>query len=431
MGGVVDTGWAADRVERRKVADLRPYEANSRVHSEEQIARLAASIEEWGWTIPVLVDPEGGIIAGHGRVEAAKRLGLAEVPVMVAEGWSEERKRAYVITDNKLAEDSSWDRSILADELKALGAGGYDLGLIGFAADELDDLLLPRTPGRVDPDETPEPRPDPVAAPGDLWILGEHRLICGDSTSAEDVARLFGEARPRLMVTDPPYGVDYDPDWRNRTEDVGGFGDPEKAKAGARSTRATGKVTNDHRADWREAWALFPGDVAYVWHASPKTAIVAESLAAVGLEARALIVWGKSRIVIGRGDYHHQHETCWYVVRKGKPGGWRGGRKQSTLWSIDHRRSETGQGTQKPVEAMRRPMANNSKPGEAVYDPFCGSGTSIIAGEMEARRVLALEIDPVYCDVILRRWAEFTGREPVLESGETFAVVEAMRKAAA
>jgi DNA modification methylase len=224
------------------------------------------------------------------------------------------------------------------------------------------------------------------------------------------------------MVTDPPYGVNYDPAWRNQ--------------AGLGKTARTGKVENDHRADWREAWALFPGDVAYVWHGALHATTVAESLTATGFEIRAQVVWAKERLVLGRGHYHWQHEPCWYAVRSGAQGHWSGGRKQTTLWSIPSRDqdADTVHGTQKPVACMRRPIENNSSPGQAVYEPFSGSGTTIIAAEMSARSCHAIELSPAYVDVAVRRWAAFTGKEAVLAvaadhalTGEPFAAVAAAR----
>ena len=241
--------WPADRVERRPVAALIPYARNARTHSDAQVAQIAASIREWGWTVPVLVDEAGGIIAGHGRVLAARKLGLAEVPVMVAAGWSEAQRRAYVLADNKLTLNAGWDAALLASELQGLAELGFDLGLTGFTADELAALSADPNPGLTDPDAAPEAPAAPVSVLGDVWILGRHRLICGSSTDATTVAQVLNGVRPHLMVTDPPYGVEYDPAWRNAALD-------------SRTTR-TGKVLNDHRADWREAWALFPGDVAY------------------------------------------------------------------------------------------------------------------------------------------------------------------------
>lgn len=395
--------WPAHRVEVRKRAELRGYERNSRTHSEEQVAQIAASIREWGWTVPVLVDPSGEV------------LGIDDIPCMVADGWTEAQKRAYVIADNKLAENGGWDESILAGELAWLAEADFGVDLIGFSDEELGGLLSPPVVGNSDPDDVP-PAPDVAATQrGDVWLLGSHRLRCGDATDEADVAALLGAVRPHLMVTDPPYGVNYDPSWRAKFAGKG---------------LARGKVQNDDSADWSEAWALFPGDVAYVWHAGLYAGVVGESLRATGFTLRSQIVWKKSNFAIGRGDYHWHHEPCWYAV-KGK-GHWSGDRKQSTIWEIAKpAKSETGHSTQKPVECMRRPIVNNSSPGHAVYEPFCGSGTTIIAGEMEGRHVYAMELSEVYCDVIVRRWQEFTGREATLEAtGQTYAAVAAERLAA-
>ena len=249
---------------------------------------------------------------------------------------------------------------------------------------------------------------------------GGHRLSCGDSTERETVERALGGVRPHLMVTDPPYGVSYAADWRNQVLR------PNGTPIGG---RAVGKVTNDDRADWGTAWALFPGDVVYVWHADRYSPEVAASLAKHGFEMRALIVWGKNQMVISRGHYHSQHEPCWYAVRKNATGHWSGDRKQTTLWQIDKpRKSETGHSTQKPVECMRRPIENNSSPGQAVYEPFCGSGTTIIAAEMTGRSCLAIELSPAYVDVGVLRWQAFTGEQATHEeTGRTFAELAADR----
>ena len=210
------------------------------------------------------------------------------------------------------------------------------------------------------------------------------------------------------MVTDPPYGVEYDADWRNKAT---------RADGSPIGASALGEVLNDDRADWREAWALFPGDVAYVWHAGSRSHVVADSLVACGFNLYSLIVWGKNTLVIGRGHYHPKHEPCWYAVRKGKTGHWQGDRKQTTLWEIDKpQKSETGHSTQKPIECMKRPIENNSKPGDGVYEPFSGSGTTIIAAEQTGRRCYAMELSPNYVDVAVRRWQNFTGKRAVLES---------------
>jgi DNA modification methylase len=237
---------------------------------------------------------------------------------------------------------------------------------------------------------------------GDLWLVGNHRLLCGDSTKAEDVARVMGGARPVLMVTDPPYGVEYDANWRNEAD---------RANGKPYGASAVGKVTNDDRADWSPAWALFPGDVAYVWHAMKTQHAVATSLIESGMDIRAEIVWAKSALVISQGHYHPQHESCFYAVRKGATGRWAGDRKQTTLWQIDKpHKSETGHSTQKPLECMARPMRNHDAP--EVYDPFLGSGTTMVAAQNLSRKCYGLEISPAYCAVILQRMADaFPGIE--------------------
>ncbi len=386
------------------VADLVPYARNARTHSEAQVARIAGSIREFGFNNPVLVDAESGIIAGHGRVLAARKLGLERVPVIELTHLSEAQKRAYVLADNRLAEQAGWDREMLGLELADLSELGIDLGDIGFEGAELDALL---DHGAGDPkeEETPEAPDVPVSRPGDLWQLGAHRLMCGDATDATAVALLLNGVTPHLMVTDPPYGVMYDPDWRNR--------------AGASETKRTGKVLNDDRADWRDAWALFPGDVAYVWHGALHATTVAESLQASGFDIRSQIIWAKERLVLSRGHYHWQHEPCWYGVR-GK-GHWSGDRTQTTLWTIPNRDqdAETVHGTQKPVECMRRPMLNNSSQGQAVYEPFSGSGTTIIAAESCGRVCHAMELDPAYVDVAVMRWQNLTGQAARLAGSDS------------
>lgn len=406
--------------------DLRPYERNARTHSVEQVAQIAASIREFGFTNPLLIDEQKGLIAGHGRLAAAELLGMDEVPTITLAGLSEAQRRALVIADNKLAENAGWDDDLLRLELAEIASSDVDIDVLGFSEDEINALLNGGAGGgRTDPDDVPPTPEQPVSRLGDVWLLGRHRIVCGDCTDAEVVAQACNGVEPHLMVTDPPYGVEYDPKWRQQAG-VGSAG------------QATGVVLNDHRADWREAWALFPGDVAYVWHAGTQCGAVAESLLAERFKLRAQIVWVKTRHVLSRGDYHHQHEPAFYAVRdgatddqwrfvpeheiatyavkSGKVGHWEGGRKQSTVWFIEHLKSGTGHGTQKPVECMKRPIENNSSPGQAVYEPFSGSGTTIIACEMTGRACHAIELNPAYVDVAVKRWQDFTGAQAVRES---------------
>ena len=400
------------------VADLIPYARNARTHSDEQVAQIAASIREFGFINPVITDGLNGIVAGHGRVLAARKLKLKEVPTIDVAGLTDAQKRAYILADNKLALNAGWDTDLLKVELADLKMDGFDIDLIGFNADELAKLLADPTEGLTDPDEVPEPPVNPVTVLGDTWVLGKHRLRCGDSTVATDVEALLAGVNPHLMVTDPPYGVKYDPKWR--------------ADAGVNhNTQKMGKVLNDDKADWREAWALFPGDVAYVWHAGLFAGVVADSLEACGFKLRSQIVWSKDRFALSRGDYHWQHEPCWYAVREKATGHWAGDRKQATVWSIKAREDGgIGHGTQKPVECMKRPIENNSSPGQAIYEPFSGSGTTIIAGEMTGRCIYAMELSPEYVDVAIKRWQDFTGQDAKLEStGRTFAEMTTEREA--
>jgi DNA modification methylase len=409
--------WPADRIERWPIERLIPYARNARTHSEAQVDQIAASIREWGWTNPVLVGEDGTIIAGHGRVLGARKLRLSDVPVMVAAGWSEAQKKAYAIADNKLSLNAGWDEELLGLELGELEVLGFDLDLIGFSEAERIALLAQGTEGLTDPDEVPELPKEPVTRSGDVWLLGRHRLLCGDSTVATEVEKVLAGVKPHLMVTDPPYGVNYDPAWRIR--------------AGVNlNERKLGKVANDDRADWREAWALFPGTVAYVWHAGRYTSEVQQSLEAAGFEVRAQIIWAKDRFALSRGHYHWQHEPCWYAVRGTSSSHWSGDRKQSTLWTINAREDGGhGHGTQKPVECMRRPIENNSSPGQAIYEPFSGSGTTIIAAEMSGRSCFGIELDPAYVDVAVLRWQAFTGQTATLEGdGRPFTDVAGERR---
>lgn len=405
--------WPAQAVEMVKVGELVPNARNARTHSPKQVAQIAASIREWGWTVPILVDEERGVLAGHGRLMAAEQLGLGEVPCMVARGWTAAQKRAYVIADNQLTANAGWDMDLLKIEVGGLQVvDDFDLDLLGFDVAALSNLLLP---GGVDPDDADASalaQENAVSREGDIWLLGEHRLACGDATSRECVSALLDGAEPFLMVTDPPYGVKYDPAWRQRAAEKGELG---------YAARRVGKVMNDDRSDWTEAYDLFPGGVAYTWSPSSNLLLVfGEALQAAGFGLRSLIVWSKPHFPIGRGDYHMRHEPCWYGVRKGRKANWIGGRKQTTIWEVTlDKNVEGGHSTQKPVECMARPMRNHDAP--EVYDPFLGSGTTLIAAEQLGRRCYAVDIDPCYVDVSVRRWQLKTGRTATLDGkGDTF-----------
>ena len=394
------------QVDLMPVERLVPYARNPR-RNDGAVDAVAASIREFGFRVPVVVDEQLTVLAGHTRLKAARKLGLAQVPVHIAAGLSEAQKKAFRIADNRVGEIAEWDNDMLALELEDLRMADFDLGTLAFDEGEVERIMAEAsatTEGLTDPDDAPEPQAEAITKPGDVWVMGRHRIVCGDSTVQTDVDRALNGVRPHLMVTDPPYGVEYDP---TRTS-----GNAKKA----------GKVLNDDRADWREAWALFPGDVAYVWHADLRAREVVESLEACEFTMRAQIIWAKDRMTLGRGHYHFQHEPCWYAVRKAGTGHWGGGRDKTTVWNIKAREDGGhGHGTQKPVECMKRPIENNSQAGDAVYEPFSGSGTTIIAAEMTGRACHAIELSPQYVDVAVRRWQQFTGQKAMLEAtGEAF-----------
>ena len=381
-------------------------------------ALVESSLAECGAGRSIVADADGTIIAGNKTYEAAQNLGM---PIRIIETTgtelvvvkrndmrlgSDDRARRLAYLDNRGSElGLEWDLSQIQRDIES----GIDFGDCGFGDDELAALFrrLEVQDGLADPDEIPELPEEAVTKPGDLWVLGQHRLKCGDATSCADVKDLLRDVRPFLMVTDPPYGVKYDPSWRN--------------EAGLAQTKRIGKVANDDRANWTEAYKLFEGDVAYVWHAGRLAAEVAANLAEAGFEIRAQIIWRKPRFAISRGDYHWQHEPCWYAVRSGHKSKWNGDRTQSTIWDIDRKEDseQTVHATQKPVEAMLRPIRNHGGPGDAVYDPFLGSGTTLIACEMLGRACVGLELDPLYCDVVIRRWENFTGQRATLVPPES------------
>lgn len=448
--------WASEVIERVPLEALEPYARNSRMHSPAQIDAIAASINTFGFTNPVLIDPAGVIVAGHGRVIAARALGLEAVPCIRLAHLTDAERRAYVIADNQLTlGGSSWDLAVLAQEVRELleaeavpakALGFDDSELAALVAGELEALAAepPRLGALVaavsedegsggyawsDGEGDGAPRPEPITKRGDLWLLGAHRLICGDSTEEHTVARILEGEEPRLMVTDPPYGVSYDAHWR------------EDAGISALGPQRGELLAGDDKADWREAWSLFPGDIAYVWHAALSTAEVADSLKACGFELRSMVVWAKNMFTVGRGHYHWQHEPCWYAVKRGKGANWQGARDQSTLWDIPNamhafmrsKRSAEDErvehSTQKPVMAMARPILNHTREGEAVYEPFSGSGSTVIACEQTGRRALAVELEPRYVDIAIERWQRYAGKEAVLAStGETYNALKARER---
>ena len=429
------------KIEYLPPSDLIPYENNPRLHSDAQIEKLMSSVREYGVVLPVLIDENNVIISHHAVVAACVKLELQEIPCVRASHLNEAQKRAYIVADNRLAEDSTWDKTLLKTEmLKLRDDFGVDLEQTGFEKREILRLRLDTADEPKDEDAVPEEVSNPVSKIGDVWILGDHRLICGSCTDKEIVEKLLAGERPHLMVTDPPYGVNYDPNWRNE------FSDTQSAR--------TGRVLNDDKDDWRDAWKLFPGDVAYIWHASLHCRAVGDSLEVNDFVLRNQIIWVKPHFALSRGDYHWQHECCWYAVREGnaecpdiahycdgyeaclyavrknQKSHWQGSRSESTVWNIDFKDqdTQTTHGTQKPVECMRRPMLNNSEPNDIIYEPFSGSGTTIIAAESCRRRCFAVELNPEYVDMGVKRWQDYTGRKAVLEGdGHTFDEIAELR----
>jgi len=395
------------------VEDLCPDLRNPNRHTQRGQALTQKSIQSYGFGDSITTDKNGKVISGNSRTEILADVQMLDPIVVQSDGTrpiihqrtdldldTDDRARLLSIALNRTAEVSlDWDPAILQE----LIGEGLDLSDL-FFENELSDLLATLTEAEdgLLPDADPDAIPENVETrvkPGDVWLCGRHKIMCGDSTSATDVETLLDGAVPNLMITDPPYGVEYDANWRN--EAMRADGTPFGAQA-------IGKVTNDDQCDWREAWILFPGEVIYCWHAGLRASEVCQSLTAVLFEIRSQIIWAKQHFCISRGHYHFKHEPCFYAVKKGATAHWIGDHKQTTLWEIDKPiKSETGHSTQKPVECMARPMRNHS--GD-VYDPFLGSGTTLIAAEQEGRICYGMEISPTYCDVILTRWEIATGK---------------------
>lgn len=376
---------------------------------------MVASIREFGFTVPVLARSSGEVVDGHLRLKAAAQLGISQIPIIRCDSWSEAQVKAFRLMVNRSVTWADWDMEALAAEFAELKALDFNLEMTGFDIGEIDKLTLQADPREDDVPPVPE---TPVSKRGDLWLMGSHRLLCGDATSAEDVGRLLGENKPFLMVTDPPYGVEYDPKWRNERLGL------------AFRAEATAYMKQDLEAAWLKAHELFTGDVAYVWHADRPAVDVALALMQCGFEIRNQIVWCKENYAISRGHYNSQHECCWYAVRKGRTAHWCGNNTESTFWKVNRMDDQprTGHAAQKPVEIMRRPIRNHTKSGNGIYDPFLGSGTTLIAAESIDRACNGLELDPAFCDVIVTRWQNLTGRQATLDGdGRSFAEIKAER----
>ena len=413
------------------------YARNPR-KNDAAVDRMCASIREFGFKIPVLARSNGELVDGHLRLKAAKKLGITEVPVILCDEWTPAQVKAFRLMVNRSVTWAAWDEELLTLELQELNEADFDLSLTGFDPHELDALLV--APEEAERENATPPLPEnPVSRLGDLWACGPHRVLCGDCTKPEDVARLLGDRKPTLMVTDPPYGISLDSEWRDRA----GLNSCGPAEASYMKKRTAGhtetSISGDTRADWSEAFELVPSvQVAYVWHASVFTREVLEGLLRIGFLYPQQIIWNKGRAVLTRTWYWYAHEPCWFVRKKNAA--WYGeAGKNTTIWdspspkfimgaSKDPDDVKQDHPTQKPVELMRRPILNHLKRGQLVYDPFLGSGTTLAAAETVGRICYGCEIEPRFMDVIVTRWQNLTGKQATLEgSGLTFEKIKETR----
>jgi DNA modification methylase len=398
------------QIESIPLEALIPYANNSRTHSDVQVAQIAASIREFGFTNPVLIDRDGTIVAGHGRVLAARKLGFDAVPCIRLGHLTPAQVKAYVIADNKLALNAGWDEELLKIELKGLEDEGFDLSLTGFSPEELAEMLVEFTAeGKTDPDDVPEPKGEPVTRLGDLWLMGNHRLHCGDSCSVEAVAKLMNGDKADLWITDPPYNVGYTGGTEDKLEIMNDEMDNDSFRTFLRAAYTA--------ADQN----LRAGAVFYIWHADTEGYNFRGAAVDIGWKLRQTLIWVKNALVLGHSNYQWKHEPCIYGWTNGEAHLWNGDRKQTTVLDFKKPQRNGEHPTMKPVELFAYQIANSSNPGQLVLDSFGGSGTTMIACEQSGRKSRLMELDPHYCDVIIRRWQNFTGKKAILESsGKSF-----------
>jgi len=403
---------AKDLIEHSVVSidDLIPYALNSRTHSDAQVAQIAASISEFGFLNPIIVDGENGIIAGHGRVLAARKLGKTHLPVVQAKHLTEAQKKAYVIADNRLALNAGWDTEILSTELTALQESDFDLELLGFDSDELAKLLEPETvDGLTDEDEVPDVPDDPITKPGDVWVMGNHRLMCGDSTSSDSVENLMEDKKADMVFTDPPYNIDY-----------GNIKHPKFKQRNIENDNMSQQDFADFCSSFSANIKLFCDGCVYVFGPpGPDGRIMFSELDKI-LHCSTTIVWNKDQFTLGRGKYQNKYEPCWFGWNK-TGSAFIDDRKLTNVWDFPRPKSSDLHPTMKPVELVENAIGHASNVGGIVLDLFGGSGTTLIAAEKTSRIGMLMELDPKYCDVIINRWQDFTGKQAILESsGESF-----------
>ena len=405
-------------LEYRKVDSLIPYGRNPRTHSDAQVAKIAASIVEYGWTNPILIDGENGIVAGHGRLAAARQLGLDEVPVIELSHLSPTQKRAYVIADNQLALEAGWNEELLALELNDLAAEGFDLALTGFDEEALAELMAgeesDRT-GATDDDAVSAVEEVAISRPGDVWQLGTHRLLCGDATDPVSYTQLMGESVADMVFTDPPYNVNYANSAKDKMRG--------KDRAILNDNLGTG-FRDFLLAALKPLIAHCRGGI-YIAMSSSELDALQSAFREAGGHWSTFIIWAKHTFTLGRADYQRQYEPILYGWPQGAERHWCGDRDQSDVWNIKKPQKNDLHPTMKPVELVERAIRNSSRPGSVVLDPFGGSGTTLIAAEKSGRSARLMELDPKYVDVIIKRWQDYTGKAATLAAtGKTFAECE-------
>lgn len=403
--------WLADKIEQWPTAKLLPYARNARTHSEDQVAQIAASIAEFGFTNPILAGSDGIIVAGHGRLAAAQKLGLEIVPVVVLDHLTPTQRRALVIADNRIAENADWDLDVLRIELEALQLEGFDLDITGFDADALADLIAGDEPdfdGQTDEDAVPEVVETPISRPGDVWIMGQHRLLCGDATVVESYDRLMQGGAADMVFTDPPYNVNY----------ANSAKDKMRGKDRAILNDNLGEGFYDFLLTALTPTVAHCRGAIYVAMSSSELDTLQSAFRAAGGHWSTFIIWAKNTFTLGRADYQRQYEPILYGWPEGAQRHWCGDRDQGDVWSIKKPQKNDLHPTMKPVELVERAIRNSSRPGNVVLDPFGGSGTTLIAAEKSGRIARLIELDPKYVDVIVRRWEEFTGKQAIRETAD-------------
>jgi len=398
-----------ESVEHWSLQRLIPYAKNARTHDDTQVSQIAGSIAEFGFVNPILVGDDNIIIAGHGRLMAAQQLGLATVPVIVLHHLTEAQRRALVIADNKIAENAGWNDELLKLELEELGDLGFDLDVIGFSDEELDELLgNDEQPGETDEDDIPEVEDEPVSRHGDVWIMGDHRLLCGDSTSKQDLEKLMSGELADMAFTDPPYNVDY--------------GNNAKDKMRGKDRR----IMNDNLGDdfyqflkdaLTNLLSVTKG-ACYIAMSSSELDTLQKAFRDAGGKWSTFIVWAKNTFTLGRSDYQRQYEPILYGWREGNDHFWCGARDQGDVWFFNKPVKNDLHPTMKPVELVERALRNSSKSRDIVLDLFGGSGSTLIACEKTGRAARLIELDPKYVDVIVRRWQDYSGEQAIRESDE-------------